>query len=331
MPNVLSENMMTRIRSQILHQARTGTKMWEWFRANGLIENIGEGLRKNTTTIFKKPQGGEMGAGIHDVPTYRPEFQEVKVNLMYLTKLVQLSMDDVDAARHGGAIGGINLIQEAIAEQMATMLQQIDQFLAWGDEMRTQLVGDVMNAQAEFTGLFNGGTALAAGIDGGDDVTVAGDFLATTAKMKNALDAGGYSPPYTLFSDQNTELYAKLENQFYSGVGITEKQRVLEETVGRTPKGASKPLIQDWIDSYNFIDKSAVKYRMVMTNPFSNKVVNGKRLTGFKLLQGYPLSAKPYHNGGLSDGYYEILIVWSGAIEERDAVSISRSGTLTLT
>lgn len=331
MPNVLTENMMTRIRSQILHQARTGTKMWEWFRANGLIENIGEGLRKNTTTIFKKPQGGEMGAGIHDVPTYRPEFQEVKVNLMYLTKLVQLSMDDVDAARKGGAIGGMNLIQEAIAEQMATMLQQIDQFLAWGDEMRTQLVGDVINSQAEFVGLFNGGTQLQGGIGKDDDMQTAGDFLATGHNHKNALDAAGFPPPYTMFTDQTTELYSKLENQFYSTVGITEKQRVLEETTGTGVKGAKLPVIQQWIDSYNFLDKSAAKFRMVTTNPFSNKTVNGKRLTGYKLIQGYPLSAKPYHNGGLSNGYYEILIVWSGAIEERDSTSIQRTGTLTLT
>jgi len=296
--------------------------LWNFFNENGLVRNIGEGIDKLTYFDWKKPDASQMSSSIHDANVISPRFGETTVGLLYLACKIQISKQDVDKFKNNQFTGG-NLIRETIQRTIPVMVNQVDQFLAWGDEMRSPVKAfDPFRGSGEFTGIFNGGSVTAGGIDDDNDMQIAGDYLATVVNMRNAFKSAGHDmPKYPIFSDLQTDKYSELENQFYSTVGISERQRVLE-----------KKYIADWHSSYNFLDYTAAKYRMAMIAP-KQRVGRGARaiVPTIELVQGYPFTIHMEHNGGTNNGYYEWLLIWSGRLIERYATAIQRTGTLTLT
>jgi len=296
--------------------------LWNFFNQNGLVRNIGEGIDKLTYFDWKKPDKAQMSSSIHDANVIVPRFGETTVGLLYLACKIQLSKQDVDKFKNNQFTNG-NLIKETVQRTIPIMVNQVDQFLAWGDEMRNPVHAiDPFRGTNEFKGIFNGGIAIGGGIDANNDMQDAGDYLATIITMRHALKAAGHDmPAYPLFTDLETDKYSQLENNFYSTVGIDEKQRVLEK------KG-----ILDWYSSYNFLDYTAAKYRMVMIAP-KQRVGRGSKaiVPTIELVQGYPFTIHMEHNGGTNNGYFEWLLIWSGRLIERYATAIQRTGTLTLT
>jgi len=320
---MFTELLSKRIRNYVKEFILVQPSLWNFFNQNGLIRNIGPGQDKETYFDWKKPEGAQMAGSIHDANVISPRFGETTIGLLYLVCKVQISKQDVDKFKKNQFIGG-DLIKQTVQRTIPVMLNQVDQFIAWGDEMKDEVDLDLFSGSGEFTGIFNGGTAIGAGIDQDNDMQVAGDYLATVGNMRKALLTAGHSmPKYMIMSDLNTELYAQLENQFYSNVGITEHQRILE-----------KKYIQDWMASPNFIDKSEVKYRMAMIAPkqrVKRGKGNGSIVPTVELVQGYPFEVHPEFNGGTNNGYYEWLLIWSGRLIEYYSTAIQRSGTLTLT
>lgn len=296
--------------------------LWNFFNDNGLVRNIGEGVDKLTYMDWKKPEGAQMSSSIHDVNVIVPRIGETTIGLLYLACKIQLSMQDVDKFKNNQLTGG-NLIRETVIRTMPVMVNQVDQFLAWGDEMKDPVSAiDPFRGTGTHTGIFNGGTSIAGGVDSNNDMQDLGDYLATIINMRNALKAAGHDmPKYPIFSDLTTDKYSQLENQFISGVGIDEQQRVLE-----------KKYIANWMSSDNFIDYTQAKYRMAMLAP-KQRVARGKRgvVPNMELVQGYPFKVHMEHKGGTNNGYYEWLLIWSGKLIIRNTTSLQRTPTLTLT
>jgi hypothetical protein len=297
--------------------------LYNFFQANGLVRQIPKGQDRLTYLTVDEPKGGELTTSIHNAYVNAPNWEEVSTGMIYLVSKIILSKQDVDKHASGKWLRG-NLIQDTINLVMPKMLNQVDSILAWGDEYRHSPDGlEVFRSQNEVNGILNGGTNLAGGLDGDDDMQVAGDYLYTVANHRKALRTAGHElDQYMVISDLNTDIYSELESQFYSTVGVTEKQRVLE-----------KKYIRDWMSSANFIDRTGVKYRMAMIAPRQNNNPIGAKgsMNNFELFQGYPFEVHADANGGTIDNYYVWYIIWSGRFVEYHSTAIQRTGTLTLT
>jgi len=243
-----------------------------------------------------------------------------------LNTMIRLSKQDVDKHRNGKWLQG-DLIQETIRQVIPTMMNQMDQFCAWGDRMKDSLsVLDRYRNTDTFTGLFNSGTELAAGITLDDDLTDQNDYLNTIGRYRKALRASAHEmSEYLLLSDLDTALQADVAtNHMYTNIGISEYQRVLE-----------KKYIKEWMDSLNFIDSSGAKYRIAMIAPkqINPAPIGGKGLVNnFELLMGYDFAVEPIYGGQLDiDKFYNWAVICSMAFIVYHDTSIQHSGDLTIT
>lgn len=296
--------------------------LYNFFKANGIKTAIGKGVDRFTYLEAKEPEGGMLTDSIHNYNTVAPYWAEQTTGLDYLVARVVLSRGDVDKYKNGNWLRG-DLIADTMNMLMPKMINQMDQLLAWGDEYQDTVDLEVFAASGEITGIFNGGTAYGAGLDGDDDMQTAQDYIDTVNGMINALKtAHHHLDQYLILSDLTTERYSKNENQFYSTVGITEHQRILEMKA-----------VKDWIASENFIDNSAVKYRMAMLAPTQKQgAIAGKGPQGnFELFMGYDFDVHFDANGGTIDNYFIFYMTCSFKLVEYRSTAIQRSGTLTLT
>lgn len=296
--------------------------LYNFFQSNGLIRNINLGQDAMVYFDEKEPDGAQMASSIHDANVITPEFGETKVGLLYLAGRVRISLQDYQKFRTNQFVGG-DLIQRTIQSALRVIRNQVDQFLAWGDDMKNPVKAlDPFKGKGEFTGIFNGGTAVTAGIGGDNDVTAAGDYLATVSRARKALlSAGHESDKYMLLSDLDTQFYSTIGNNFYSNIGVTEEMRVRE-----------LPYIQDWLASPNFIDYAQTAYRMALISPRTRTGGNpNDTRPNFELIQSFPFYVHAEHAGGTNNGYYEYLLIWSGALVEYHSTAIQRTATLTLT
>ena len=299
--------------------------LYNFMKSIGNVETLPLGHKRFQYFDIKKPDGARMASTIHNANIISPQWGEVSAGLLTLVGKIQISAEDWDRYRTGQWLKG-DLVQDTIEMVVPIILNQVDQFIAWGDEMKNPVdpTLDPFVGSGEFKGIFNGGTAIAAGIDQDNDVTQAGDYLDTVHRMRKALrETGHEQKAYPLFSDLDTAYNATTGNNFYSTTGITEKQRILE-----------KKWITGWKDSANFIDRTEKKYRMAMIAAKQNNTNAGGRKgmkNNFELIESYPFVVKPLHNGGLSsDAYYESLIIWRGAFVIYHDTAIQRTGTLKL-
>jgi len=320
-----TENLSKTIERRVKNFLLVTPSLYKYFQANDLIRNYGAGVDKVTYFDKKKPDGAHMASTIHNANIISPLWGETTVGFLYLVGKIQISKMDADKYRKGQWING-DLVQDTINDVLPVILNQVDQFLAWGDEMKDPVDAlDKFRGTGTFTGIFNGGTTIAAGKTGDDDVAEEGDYLYTAAQMRKAMRTAGHEQAqYLMLSDLETEIQGDIaSNHFYSTVGVSEMQRLLE-----------KKWVQDWMGSANFVDVTEAKYRMAMIAPkqMNDNVMPKGINNNFELYQGYNFETTPLHNGGLSsEGYYEWLIEWSGRFVEYNSTAIQRSGTLTLT
>lgn len=326
MPSVgWSVNVAHQFQDYIVGFLKVTPSLYNMFVANGLKRNIGEGVDRIDYLEALSIDGGRMSATIHEHNIVTPQWKEVKVGLLYLNTLIRLSKQDVDKHRNGKWLRG-DLIQDTIRQVMPTMMNQMDQFLAWGDRMKDSLAAlDKYRNTDTFTGLFNSGTTLAAGKGTDDDVTAEGDYLFTYGTYRKALRTAAHEMGnYLILSDLDTALQADIaSNHFYSTVGVSEYQRVLE-----------KKYVKEWMDSSNFIDSSGAKYRTAMIAPRQiNPQIGGKGMeNNFELLMGYDFAVDPIYNGQLDiDKYFNWAVTCSMAFVVYHDTAIQHSGDLTIT
>ena len=318
-------NTAKQFQDYIIGYLKVTPSLYNMFVSNGLKRNIGEGIDRIDYLEALEIDGGRMSATIHEHNIVTPQWKEVNVGLLYLNTLIRLSKQDVDKHRNGKWLRG-DLIQDTIRQVMPTMMNQMDQFLAWGDRMKDSLPSlDKYRNTDTFTGLFNSGTTLAAGKTGDNDVAEEGDYLYTYGKYRSALRKAGHElQNYLILSDLDTALEADIATaHFYSTVGVSEYQRVLE-----------KKYVKEWMDSANFIDSTGLKYRTAMIAPRQiNPQIGGEGMqNNFELLMGYDFAVNPIYGGQLDiDKYYNWAVTCSMAFVVYHDTSIQHSGDLTIT
>jgi hypothetical protein len=226
-----------------------------------------------------------------------------------------------------------SLIAQAISQQLKAFVQQVDNFLFWGDDMASVNVLDnaARLAAGTFTGMLNGftpvktGSNTGGGTGGDDNVSAANDYWDTVTNCITSLKKAGHnSKQYIIFSDLNTYDAAGQTNNFYSTAGGHENDFVIRRTD-----------VASWVASPNAYDNSGTDYRMCVTTPeFSTIGPTGNLMKSnakpYRLLQGYNFELVPLFNGGLDMQFNtNIGVLWSGVIEETYATAIQRTGALT--
>lgn len=320
----LTDRQVEHLEKQIQLESYIRTRMYSYFKVNGLIEPVGPGLDEAITTILRKMKPGQISMGVQSLPDSHMRLDPITTKMAIIGTVVVANVKDVDAWRHNsGAIGkNTNLISLAVAEQIQEFYDYIDRFCFYGDDIKDPLDLDDMVGAGEFTGVMNGFTAFAAG--GGDDIVqAAGDYITTCDSATKALKIAGWdSDQYHIFSDLNTWNAAAAGNNFYATSALIERDRVIE-----------RPDIKSWQSSANCYDNAGTAYRMAFMSPQSSKASKGqlKRTKPHRLLQGYNFKIFPLYGGGLDRQLnYNIAIVHSLAVEETHPLSIYRTGTLTL-
>lgn len=296
--------------------------LYTFLEANNLVRNLPLGQDKLRYFTEEKPSGAQMSTSIHNATVITPEFKEATVGMLYLAGKAKISLQDALKFKTNQHIGG-DLMKRTIGSALRVIRNQVDQFCAWGDEMKDPVDAiDPFKGSGEFLGIFNGGTEINGGETDDGDMQASNDYLSTVHQQRKALLTAGHKiPKYMLFSDLDTEYYATEGNNFYSNVGITEYKRVMD-----------LPYIQDWITSPNFIDYTEAKYRMVMVCPSQRTGKGaGDIRPNLELIQSMPFYVHPENNGGTRNGYYEYLIIWCGALLIYHDTAVQRTGTLTLT
>jgi len=314
--------MIKRIQANLEHASYAKTKLLSWFKTIGNIRNIGEGLIKNTITKIEKMEPGEVVAALSALPNNVPKFTEATTDLITLGAKIVIPMRVLDQWRSNNLINVD--IQDILSEQMKAMLEQVDQFLAYGDAFKDPHTGDKVAGEGKFTGMFNGGTAFGAG-DGGDNVMdAAGDYQSTVSTGIKALEDAGHESlvGYYMFSDNETYHDAEKGVHQLNNYTFTNERRAID---------ANKDIIS-WIASPNFTDGSGTN-RIVICNPYTNAVPNGgdKQEFAFRLLMSYDFKVIPLNGGNINSQLnYEWAVIWSGGLEFINSSAIQASGALTL-
>lgn len=315
--------MTQRIDRKVKHQSYAKTQLYSWFKAIGAITPLGEGMESNLITLIEKMEPGEVVAGFSDLPDSTPKFVEQTTQLMDLGTKITVPMKTIDKWNNVSQQIDIGLNQ-IIDEQLKAILEQVDQFLAYGDEFKVPRTDDKGAAAGQFDGIFNGGTAFGGG-DGGDDIMdAAGDYQSTLSNGIEALETAGRESGigYYVMSDNITKRNAERGvHQLNTLDFVNEKEAILRN-----------PEVIKWLGSTNMTKANANK-RMLITNPWSNIKPNAPEKSEFAytLLQSYNFKVVPMWGGGINNKMqYEWAIIWSGAIEFINATSIQVTGDLTL-
>lgn len=315
-------NMLNRIQRELVSASYTQAELLGWFKAIGNIRNIGKGMLKSTITKIEKLEPGKVWSDLSALPTNVAKFTDQTTSLLSLGTKVAIPLDVADRFANNSFIDVE--MADIIQTQLKSFVEQIDQFLAYGDSFKTPHTGDKNAGEGVANGLFNGGTAFAAG-DGEDNIMdAAGDYMSTVANGKLALENAGFKNPdgYYMFSDNTTYHTAEKGVHQLNTYTFTNERRAID---------ADKD-IRKWIFSSHFLNPTSEK-RIVITNPVINVDPRDpkKKTFAYRLITGYDLDIYPLYNGGLGDnGRYTWIILWSGALEILRAGAIQSSGALTL-
>lgn len=320
----LTDRQVEYLEKQIQLESYIRTRMYSYFKTHGLIKPVGPGLDEAITTILRKLKPGQISMGVQSLPDSHIRLDPITTKIAILGTVIVANVKDVDAWRHNsGAIGkNTNLISLAVAEQIQELYDMVDRFCFYGDDILNPLDNEDWVGAGDFTGVLNGFTVVAAG-GGDDDMTAAGDYIATCDSAIKALKKAGWdSDQYYLFSDLDTWAAAAAGTSFYTANGTIERDRVIERAD-----------IRSWQSSANAYDNAGTAFRMAIMSPQSSGASKGalKRTLPHRLLQGYDFKIFPLYNGGLDRQLnYNIAIVHSLAIEETHPTSIQRTATLAL-
>lgn len=317
--SALTDNQIKYIQQRIENATWQSTAFLRFFRNHeGLIKNVGKGHpKKHIFATFEKMNPGQISAGFHDLPDSHIRINETTTNLMLLATKVVIPQTWRDAWASNRLIGEGDMLTQVLNQQLSAFYNQVDQFIAQGDSMKDPLTDDHSAGESQYTGLFNGFTNLSAGDGGDDDVTAAGDYISTFTNYKNALKAAGFDAmhSYLIMSTIGTEAAAEQGNNIYtSNIPTTERDAIM-----------ARDDVADWIATTN-AENASGEDQILVTAPYTNE---GD--PNYRLVQGYSFDVFPLYAGGLGPtGMYELVVAWSGAIEEIRATSVQRSGALTL-
>lgn len=322
--------MATYLQQGIRDYAYTVADALTYFKTFNLIDPVPKGVPKVTTTIFEKMQPGQIGFGLEHVPVAKPLAKEVTTQLAVFASIVQLNKQQIDLWKNQTSprIQSGSLLARAIDQQLKAMVQQIDNFLFWGDDMRSVNVLDNANLlnSGTWTGLMNGFTTLAGGTGKDNDVTAANDYWDTVSNMIKALKQAGHnSKQYIIFSDMDTYNAAGTGNNFYSTTGAHENDLII-----------ARHDVASWISSPNCYDNSESDYRLAVTTPsFSTIDPRGNlvksQVKPYRLLMGYDFEIVPIFNGALDMQFnVNIGVLVSLALEETYSTAVQHTGALTL-
>lgn len=305
---------------------RTGQQQ---IKDGGLIQNIGEGLEDLVLTNFTNSAPGQVSGGIQDAPAQKIVLNQRSVKLRYLTTRLVIPQNLVDAYNNGKILQSQDLMETSVTKVLSALTNQVDQFICYGDDMKTPLAADANAGAGDFEGLFNHSSfqTFAAGTDADNNISAANDLFSSYLTARTALENNKYdSPPYFIFSDNATK--AEFESHVYTAVPQKEFTAFMNEY---GPQGIGE--IAGWIQSPNAYAGSApTTSRMLVTQPFISQ--RGKEMEpAYKLYLGYNFRIFWLYNGGLNSNLeYEAVIVWSGRFEPTHSTSYAlyKSGNLTL-
>lgn len=296
----------------------------------GLVKSVEEGLEEVVTTNYAKMKPGQISGGVQDIPKQYIKLEQSSAPLMYLTTKVVIGRTFADAWANNNFIKAGQMLDSAISQAMLPLINQVDQFLAYGDDMKDPISSDSMSGAGKFTGLFNGFQTFAGGDGEDNDVADAGDFISTYVNGRDELKEQGYDGlPYYILSDHKTASAAEKGNNLYKTYApVTEKRALIREY------GTIQNELAGWLDSINAIPNSgSTKYRMAITQPFISQ--RGKKIEpAYMLYQGYNFRVFPIYGGGLNSNLeYEYAIIWSGRLQEigNGSYALYHTGDLTLT
>ena len=287
----------------------------------GLIKSVEEGLEEVVVTNWEKMKPGQIAGGLQDIPTQYIKLTQQQVPLMYLATKISIPVNIIHAWSNNQIIKAGNMLNQAIDKAMNALINQVDQFIAYGDDMKTPLSHDILQAAGKFTGLFNGFQSFSGGADSDNNVSAAGDYIATYVNgRKNLEDQGFDAGPYFIMSDNATSAAAEQGNNLYtSQVPWTERRWILNEY------GKIGGELGDWISSVNaFPGSASTTKRMLVTQPFISQ--RGKKIEPAMLLYvGYNFRVFPLWGGGLNGNNmsYEAVIAWSGRVQEINSYALS--------
>lgn len=322
--SILQPRQVESITRSLQFESYYRTWGYAYMQSYGLVDSIGEGLKKVESTVFKKMEKGQISYhGTQNLPDSVVRLDTVDSKLALIGIKLIINKQDVDAwsNNRSGIAAGTTLPSIMIAEQMQTLYDQVDAFLFWGDALNVFRDGDEYHDSGEWTGLLNGFTADAAGAGSDDNMQAAGDFIATIDDYIIGLkNAGWDSDQYFLMSDLYTWQAAGKANSFSATTLTTERDRVLQ-----------RPDIAGWIASPNAFD--GTNKRMLLTSPTRSMTAKErtKRTRPYRLIEGYKFRVFPLFGGGMDGNMnFQIAVLWSGVLEETHATSLRRSGNLTL-
>ena len=304
------------IQKQIIDQSWNITFLRKFFKLNNLIRNIPEGLLKFDTYKWEKMPPGRIAADIQNVPDAIPGITTESVDIIHLvTKIVLPYTTTLRWKNNTIGIGGGNMMQQVVSQQMKPMYQQVEQLIARGDDMKDSVYKDPFIGQGKFKGLFNGGATFAAGLGADNDVAAAGDYIASFVTAKKALKNAAFEKQkYMIVTDLEPEAGAEQGNNLYvTYTPITERRAIME-----------RPDVAGWITSPNYLDNAGTDYKMVVMTPFTSD-----GYPAVELIQGFNFRTIPLLGGYLnSKAQFETIVVWSGVVKIHFTGAIQDSGTL---
>lgn len=326
----ITDNMATYLQYGIKDYAYAVADALSYFKDFDLIEPVPKGVPSVTSTIFEKMAPGQIGFGVEHLPVSKPTAKEVDTTLAVFGTIIQLNKLQIDLWQNQTSpkIQDGSLIARAIDQQMKSFVQQIDNFLFWGDDMRSVniLDNDRRLNSGTWKGLLNGFTNLAGGAGADDNMSAANDYWYTVDAYTKALKQAGHnSRQYIIFSDLNTWNGAGAGNNFYSTTGSHENDLVV-----------ARPDVASWIASPNAYDNAGTDYRFAVTTPrFQSIDARGREnphpAKPYVLKQGYDFELVNIYGGNYDmQMNINIGVLCSLAIEETYATAVQRSGALTL-
>ena len=296
----------------------------------GLVKNVAEGLEEIVLTRFTKSKPGQISGGLQDIPAQHLKLEQRTKHLMYLATKISIPVNIMDAWTNNQLIKAGGMLSTALDKAMNALVNQVDQFICYGDDFKTPLTHDTMQAAGKFTGLFNGFSTFAAG--SANTVTAAGAWITTYVNGRKALEDKGFDAgPYFILSDNAAYSAAESGNNIYtSNIPWTEARWIINE-YGKA-RGSLPAELGDWIQSPNaFPGSASTTSRIAMTQPYISQ--RGRVLEPAMILYvGYNFRVFPLWAGGINGDNmsYEAVIAWSGVLDEIDKNCLVKSGNLTI-
>lgn len=322
--SILQPRQVEAIERQLQFQSLYRTWGYAFMQVHGLVDSIGEGLKQVESTVFNKMEKGRMSfSGTQDLPDSVVKLSTVDSKLVLLGVKLIMNKTDVDAwANNSSGIGGSSSLPGImISEQMQTLYNQVDAFIFWGDATNVFRPDDKWHDVGEWTGIMNGFTSKGMGAGSDNNLTAAGDYIASVdSAIVSLKNAGWDADQYFIMSDLSTWQASGKGNNFSSTTLSTERARVIQRTD-----------VAGWIHTPNAYD--GTNSRLAVLAPMRSMTAKERtpRTRPFRLIEGYKFRVYPLFNGGMDANMnFQIAVLWSGVIEETHADAVIRSGNLTL-